>query len=73
MNVLLDIRNITVHYGKSVAIEDVSLQVTDGGLVSIIGAGGTLLGIKACSNQMVADSNRGDDTAAPPPANTTDQ
>jgi branched-chain amino acid transport system ATP-binding protein len=40
MNVLLDIRNITVHYGKSVAIEDVSLQVTDGGLVSIIGANG---------------------------------
>ncbi len=37
---LLDIRNITVHYGKSVAIEDVSLRVPEGGMVSIIGANG---------------------------------
>lgn len=37
---LLEIKNITVHYGKSVAIQDVSLQVTEGGLVSIIGANG---------------------------------
>ena len=40
MNELLDIENITVHYGKSVAIEDVSLKVSEGGLVSIIGANG---------------------------------
>jgi branched-chain amino acid transport system ATP-binding protein len=37
---LLEIKNITVHYGKSMAIQDVSLQVPDGGVVSIIGANG---------------------------------
>jgi branched-chain amino acid transport system ATP-binding protein len=37
---LLEIKNITVHYEKSVAIQDVSLQVPEGGLVSIIGANG---------------------------------
>jgi branched-chain amino acid transport system ATP-binding protein len=37
---LLEVKNITVHYGKSVAIQDVSLQVPEGGLVSIIGANG---------------------------------
>jgi branched-chain amino acid transport system ATP-binding protein len=40
MNVLLEIKDITVHYGKSVAIQDVSLQVPERGLVSIIGANG---------------------------------
>ena len=37
---LLDIENITVHYGKSLAIGDVSLRVPEGGVVSIIGANG---------------------------------
>jgi len=38
--VLLEVENITVHYGKSMAIEDVSLEVAEGSVVSIIGANG---------------------------------
>jgi branched-chain amino acid transport system ATP-binding protein len=37
---LLEIKDITVHYGKSMAIEDVSLDVSEGAVVSIIGANG---------------------------------
>jgi branched-chain amino acid transport system ATP-binding protein len=37
---LLEIKNITVYYGKSVAIRDVSLEVPEGAIVSIIGANG---------------------------------
>lgn len=37
---LLEIKEITVHYGKSMAIEDVSLEVREGSIVSIIGANG---------------------------------
>jgi len=37
---LLEIKNITVHYEKSVAISDVSLAVPEGAIVSIIGANG---------------------------------
>jgi branched-chain amino acid transport system ATP-binding protein len=37
---LLEVKNITVHYGKSMAIEDVSLEVAEGSVVSIIGANG---------------------------------
>jgi branched-chain amino acid transport system ATP-binding protein len=37
---LLDIKNITVYYGKSLAIRDVSVAVPEGGVVSIIGANG---------------------------------
>jgi branched-chain amino acid transport system ATP-binding protein len=37
---LLEIKEITVHYGKSMAIEDVSLDVREGSIVSIIGANG---------------------------------
>ena len=37
---LLEIRDITVHYGKSMAVEDVSLEVSEGTVVSIIGANG---------------------------------
>jgi branched-chain amino acid transport system ATP-binding protein len=37
---LLEVKNITVHYGKSLAIEDVSLEVAEGSVVSIIGANG---------------------------------
>jgi branched-chain amino acid transport system ATP-binding protein len=37
---LLEIKAITVHYGKSMAIEDVSLDVSEGAVVSIIGANG---------------------------------
>lgn len=39
-NMLLDIKNITVHYGKSMAIQDISLEVAEGSVVSIIGANG---------------------------------
>jgi branched-chain amino acid transport system ATP-binding protein len=37
---LLEIRKMTVYYGKSMAIEDVSLEVAEGAVVSIIGANG---------------------------------
>jgi branched-chain amino acid transport system ATP-binding protein len=37
---LLEIENITVHYGKSMAIQGVSLGVAEGSVVSIIGANG---------------------------------
>jgi branched-chain amino acid transport system ATP-binding protein len=37
---LLEVKNITVHYGKSLAIQDVSLEVAEGSVVSIIGANG---------------------------------
>jgi branched-chain amino acid transport system ATP-binding protein len=37
---MLEIKNITVYYGKSVAIQDISLEVPEGAIVSIIGANG---------------------------------
>jgi branched-chain amino acid transport system ATP-binding protein len=37
---LLEIRDITVHYGKSMALQDVSLEIAEGAVVSIIGANG---------------------------------
>ena len=37
---LLEVKNITVHYGKSMALDNVSLQVAEGSVVSIIGANG---------------------------------
>jgi branched-chain amino acid transport system ATP-binding protein len=40
VNVLLEAKNLTVHYGKSVAINDVSLEVAEGSIVSLIGANG---------------------------------
>ena len=36
----LEINNITVYYGKSLAIHEVSLEVPEGDVVSIIGANG---------------------------------
>ena len=38
---LLDIDGVTVHYAKSLAIEDISLHVPEGAVVSIIGANGS--------------------------------
>ncbi|MGD0915430.1 MAG: ABC transporter ATP-binding protein [Thermodesulfobacteriota bacterium] len=38
---MLEIKNITVHYGKSMAISDISLEVKEGEIVSIIGANGS--------------------------------
>jgi branched-chain amino acid transport system ATP-binding protein len=38
---LLEIKNITVYYGKSMAVEDISLGVPEGEVVSIIGANGS--------------------------------
>lgn len=40
VEVLLEIDKITVHHGKSMAIEGVSLAVPEGAIVSIIGANG---------------------------------
>lgn len=37
---MLEIKNLTVHYGKSVAVEDVSISVTERSVVSMIGANG---------------------------------
>jgi branched-chain amino acid transport system ATP-binding protein len=37
---LLEMKDITVHYGKSLALKKVSLQVPEGAVVSIIGANG---------------------------------
>jgi len=37
---LLEIKGMTVHYGKSMAIQDISLEVFEGAVVSIIGANG---------------------------------
>ena len=37
---LLDIKNISVYYGKSLAIKDVSIAIPEGSIVSIIGANG---------------------------------
>ena len=36
----LSIKDITVYYGKSMAIEGVSLEVAEGSVVSVIGANG---------------------------------
>jgi len=38
---LLEMNNITVHYGKSVAIKDVSFSVPESSVVSVIGANGS--------------------------------
>jgi branched-chain amino acid transport system ATP-binding protein len=40
MNILLSVRNITVHYGKAMALDGVSLRVAEGTVVGIIGANG---------------------------------
>jgi branched-chain amino acid transport system ATP-binding protein len=37
---LLRVEHITVHYGKSLALDDVSLEVAEGSIVAIIGANG---------------------------------
>jgi branched-chain amino acid transport system ATP-binding protein len=40
MVMLLEIKGITVHYGKSMAVEEISIGVSEGAVVSIIGANG---------------------------------
>jgi branched-chain amino acid transport system ATP-binding protein len=37
---LLSLRHVSVHYGKAMALDDVSIEVTDGSVVGIIGANG---------------------------------
>ena len=37
---LLSVRNMTIHYGKAIAIDSVSLDVAEGSVVTIIGANG---------------------------------
>jgi branched-chain amino acid transport system ATP-binding protein len=37
---LLEVTGLNVHYGKTAAVRDVSLEVPDGGIVTIIGANG---------------------------------
>jgi branched-chain amino acid transport system ATP-binding protein len=40
MSVLLDVKNIEVAYGKIIAVEDVSLTVNNGEIVTLIGSNG---------------------------------
>jgi branched-chain amino acid transport system ATP-binding protein len=40
MNMLLNAKQITVHYGKSLALNNVSLEIEEGSVVTIIGANG---------------------------------
>ena len=40
VNTLLSVKHITVHYGKSLALDNVSLEVAKGDVVTIIGANG---------------------------------
>jgi branched-chain amino acid transport system ATP-binding protein len=40
VNMLLNMKDITVHYGKAMALDRVSLEVAEGSVVSIIGANG---------------------------------
>jgi branched-chain amino acid transport system ATP-binding protein len=40
MNMLLDLKNIRVHYGKAEAIKGVTIGVAEGSIVGIIGANG---------------------------------
>jgi branched-chain amino acid transport system ATP-binding protein len=39
-NMLLEVKNIMVHYGKAIAVDRVSLEVAGGSVVTIIGANG---------------------------------
>jgi len=64
---LLEADRLTAHYGKSLAIEDVSVQVSEGDVVSIIGANGagkstllrTLMGLKPLSSgEVVFDGEK---------------
>ncbi len=38
---LLSVRDLTVHYGKAVALEKVSMEVAEGSVVTLVGANGT--------------------------------
>jgi branched-chain amino acid transport system ATP-binding protein len=37
---LLEIKNVTVHYGKALALDNISLEIEEGEIVSIVGANG---------------------------------
>ncbi len=37
---LLSVRNLTVHYGKAMALENVSMEVSEGSVVTLVGANG---------------------------------
>jgi branched-chain amino acid transport system ATP-binding protein len=40
MSNILEIRNLTVKYGKSVAISDITITIPEGGIVTLVGANG---------------------------------
>ena len=71
---LLEVRNITVHYGKSVALDNVSLEIIEGSVISIIGANGagksTILKaisglVPLVSGQIIFQNERIDDMGIP--------
>jgi branched-chain amino acid transport system ATP-binding protein len=37
---LLSVKNLTVHYGKAVALENVSMEVAEGSVITLVGANG---------------------------------
>ena len=38
---LLSVKSLTVHYGKAMAVDNISLEVPEGAVVTIIGANGS--------------------------------
>jgi branched-chain amino acid transport system ATP-binding protein len=70
---LLEVKNIVVHYGKGMALKGVSLSMEKGDTVTLIGANGAgkttclkaISGVKAISSGEIWFNNRRIDTATP--------
>jgi branched-chain amino acid transport system ATP-binding protein len=70
---LLEVKNIVVHYGKGMALKGVSLSMEKGDTVTLIGANGAgkttclkaISGVKAISSGEIWFDNRRIDTATP--------
>ncbi len=64
---LLEVKNLTVHYGRAEAVKDVSMEIAEGSIVTLIGANGagktttlrTISGLKkATSGEIWYDGKR---------------